>query len=148
MSRFLTTFCVMFLALSLGACAGAGGGGYQAPEEVRQGVIEQITPVQIDSDKKLGVGAIVGGIAGAGIGSLFGAGTGKDLMIAAGAISGAVGGQYMENKYDKPKPGQQIVVRLSSGVLVVVTQPEDPSLQPGQRVYVEGSGQSAKVVPR
>jgi outer membrane lipoprotein SlyB len=148
MNRLLSTVGTMFLVLMLGACAGAGGGGYQEPQEVRQGTIEQITPVQIEGENKLGVGAIVGGIAGAGIGSLFGRGTGKDLMIAAGAISGAVGGQYMENKYDKPKQGQQIVVRLTSGVLVVVTQPEDPNLRPGQPVYVDGSGQGARVLPR
>lgn len=65
-----------------------------------------------------------------------------------GAIGGAVAGQYAQDKYESRKPGRQIVVRLNSGVLVVVTQPENPALHPGQRAFVEGSGSSAVVVPR
>jgi outer membrane lipoprotein SlyB len=138
----------MFLSvLALAACATQGGN--QGPVEIRQGRIEQITAVQIKHPHELGVGAILGGVAGAGLGSLIGQGTGKDVAIAIGAIGGAVGGQYLENnKFDKPKAGQQIVVRLNSGVLVVVTQPVNPTLFVGQWVYVEGSGSGASVVPQ
>jgi len=146
MNRLLSTFSAFLLAMLLAGCAGMGGP--QAPAEIRQGRIEQITPVQLDHPHQLGVGAILGGAGGAAIGSLIGAGTGKDVAIAIGAIAGAVGGQYAENKYESRKPGQQIVVRLNSGVLVVVTQAANPVLTVGQRVYVEGSGQNATVVPQ
>lgn len=109
---------------------------------------QQITEVQLEHPHQLGVGAILGGAASAGLGSLIGAGTGKDVAIGIGAIAGAVGGQYAENKYESNKPDQQVVVRLGSGVLVVVTQARNPALHVGQNVYVEGSGQSAMVVPR
>ena len=66
--------------------------------------------------------------AGAGLGCLIGAGTGKDVAIAVRAIAGAVGGQYVENKYEISKPGQQMVVHLNSGVPVVVTQPANLAL--------------------
>jgi outer membrane lipoprotein SlyB len=88
-------------------------------------------------------------VAGAGIGSLIGAGTGKDVAIAAGAIMGALGGNYAQKKYyDKPVPAQQIFVRLASGVLVEITQPVNADLHVGMPVYIEGSGESARVVPK
>ena len=147
MKRTFGTVLTLFLALTLAACAGGGGGGGYPPE-VRQGKIEQITPVQLDHPNQLGVGAILGGAAGAGLGSLVGGGTGRDVAIAIGAIAGAVGGSYAQNRFQNRREGQQIVVRLDSGVLVVVTQPADGSLRVGQNVYVEGSGPDAKVLPR
>jgi outer membrane lipoprotein SlyB len=43
---------------------------------------------------------------------------------------------------------QQIIVRTQSGVLVQVTQPINPALTKGLKVYVEGSGNDARVVPQ
>jgi outer membrane lipoprotein SlyB len=146
MNRFVGTLFAVLLALALTACASSGGTSY--PPEIRQGRIEQITPIQLDHPHQIGVGAILGGAAGAGIGSLIGAGTGRDVAIAVGAIAGAIGGQYAQNRYETRKPGQQIVVRLKSGVLVVVTQAEDPALRVGQNVYVQGAGADARVVPQ
>ena len=96
----------MALALTLAACAAPGG--QPGEMEIRTGVIEQITPVQIGTNHHSGVGAVVGGLAGLGIGSLIGAGTGR----------------------------------------VSVTQPTNPNLNQGQRVYIEGSGEDARVVVR
>ena len=47
------------LALTLGACAAPGSGPGEM--EIRTGVIEQITNVQIASNQHRGVGAVVGG---------------------------------------------------------------------------------------
>lgn len=139
------------VALLVG-CAGPGGGmggGAAAPEEIRTGVVEQITNTQVKSTHDQGLGAIIGGVAGAGLGSLIGGGTGRDVAIAAGAIAGAIGGNIAQNRYfDKPQAAQQVIVRLSSGVLVAITQPPNPALARGMRVYVEGSGPEARVVPR
>ena len=44
--------------------------------------------------------------------------------------------------------GQQIIVRTSKGVLVSVTQPANTSLSVGQKVFIEGSGEDARVVIR
>jgi len=86
----------------------------QGETEVRQGVIEQITETQLQTNHHRGLGAIVGGLGG----------------------------------YDQPTAGQQIIVRVRSGVLVQITQPANPNLRPGQQVYIEGSGEDARVVPR
>jgi outer membrane lipoprotein SlyB len=39
-------------------------------------------------------------------------------------------------------------VRSYHDVLVSVTQPVNPDLRVGQRVFIEGSGDGARVVPR
>jgi outer membrane lipoprotein SlyB len=148
MKRLFCAFLFVIMTATLAGCAGGGMGGSSAPPEIRQGRIEQITVVQLDHPNQLGVGAIMGGVGGAALGSLIGAGTGRDVAIAVGAIAGAVGGQYAQNRYESRQQGQQIVVRLTSGVLVVVTQKTNAALYVGQNVYVEGSGPDATVLPR
>ncbi|MNE87618.1 hypothetical protein D3C80_1848390 [compost metagenome] len=88
-------------------------------------------------------------MAGVGIGSLIGNGTGRDVAMVAGALAGAAGGNYAEKKhYDQPQQAQQVIVRVKSGVLVSVTQPVNPALTKGSNVYIEGSGNEARVVPQ
>jgi outer membrane lipoprotein SlyB len=116
--------------------------------EIRQGVIEQITDTQLQSNHHRGIGAIVGGLGGLGIGSLIGGGTGRDVAMVAGTLGGALLGNEVQKRRDKPEAGQQIIVRVKSGVLVQVTQPANPNLRTGQRVFIEGSGEGARVVPQ
>ena len=149
MERSMRALAIGVVTLFLGACATPGGGGGAGEVEIRTGRIEQITMTEIRSNHDAGLGAVLGGVAGAGIGSLIGAGTGKDVAIAAGAIMGAIGGNYAQKKYyDKPQPAQQVYVRLGSGVLVEITQPVNPALRTGMPVYIEGSGEEARVVPK
>jgi len=145
MIRIVTLVTVLLLSLTLAACATPGGG---APMEVRTGVVEQIKPTELQGEHDTGLGAVLGGVAGAGLGSLIGAGTGRDVAIAVGAIGGAFAGNYAQRRYEKPVAGEQVIVRLQSGVLIVVTQPLGTPLRVGQRVYVEGTGQSARVLPQ
>lgn len=149
MIKKLATIVTCFVAMTLAACGGGMGGGSTRPDvEIRTGTIEQITDTTVKSEHDKGLGAIIGGVAGAGLGSLIGAGTGRDVAIAAGAIAGVIGGNVAQNKYfDKPEAAQQIFVRLSSGVIIVVTQPPNPALRQGMRVYVSGSGNDARVQP-
>jgi outer membrane lipoprotein SlyB len=150
MNRLYTLLTSTVMALGLAACASSGGGNAPTGEaEIRTGVIEQITLTEVKSNHDQGLGAVLGGVAGAGLGSLIGAGTGRDVAIAAGAIAGAIGGNIAQQKYfDKPQPAQQIFVRLTAGVIIEVTQPVNPALRIGQRVYVEGYGIDARVLPR
>ncbi|MBL8417552.1 MAG: glycine zipper 2TM domain-containing protein [Dechloromonas sp.] len=134
----------VFLALTLTACATTSPGEV----EIRSGVIEQITVVDLPSNQHAGVGAVVGGLAGLGIGSLIGAGTGRDVAMVLGTVGGAFAGNAVQKHYDKPVQGQQIIVRTTSGVLVSISQPTNPGLRQGQRVYIEGSGEDARVVAR
>jgi len=133
-----------FLLALLAACAAPGA--QPGAMEVRQGTVEQITPIQLPSSHHTGVGAVIGGVAGLGVGSLIGGGTGRDVAMVLGTVGGALAGNEVQKKYDKPVPGQQVIVRTHSGVLVSVTQPVNPGLYVGQRVYVEGNGDGARVV--
>jgi len=135
-----------FFVVMLVACAGVGT--QTGETEIRSGIIEQITDVEIKSNHHSGIGAVVGGIAGLGLGSLVGGGTGRDVAMVVGALGGALAGNEVQKKYDKPVPGQQIIVRTTSGVLVSVTQPVSPGLSKGQRVYIEGNGEGAQVRPQ
>jgi len=116
--------------------------------EIRQGVVEQITATQIQSNHHRGVGAVVGGLGGIGIGSLIGGGTGRDVAMVVGTIGGALLGNDVQKKHDQPQSAQQVIVRVRSGVLVAITQPVDTRLKVGQRVYIEGNGEGARVVPQ
>ncbi|WP_051534500.1 glycine zipper 2TM domain-containing protein [Deefgea rivuli] len=117
--------------------------------QIQAGKIEQISDVQITSGRQLGVGAIVGAGAGGLLGSLVGGGTGRDVAIVAGAVGGAVAGSTIERNFNDKEPTQQVVVRVESGVLVVVDQqPADRSLRVGQQVFIEGRGNNARIAPR
>ena len=147
MERRMHSF-VSAAILMLGLTLGAGAVAQTGEREIRSGVIEQITEVQMPTNHHRGIGAVVGGLAGLGIGSLIGRGTGRDVAMVLGTLGGAVTGNEIQKKRDQPEPGQQIIVRVTSGVLVMVTQPVDSRLAPGQPVYIEGSGDGARVIPR
>ncbi|CAN5886439.1 hypothetical protein BH11PSE13_BH11PSE13_42590 [soil metagenome] len=53
-----------------------------------------------------------------------------------GAIGRGLLGNENQQRYDRPIPAQQIIVRVRvrGGVLVSVVQPVDPNLRTGQRV--------------
>ncbi|MFA9441707.1 glycine zipper 2TM domain-containing protein [Uliginosibacterium sp. sgz301328] len=144
---FRSRFAALLAALAVAACA-APNTQQDRLMIVRQGVIEQITPTQIQSTDHMGVGAVVGGIAGAGLGSLMGSGTGRDVAMVAGAIGGTVAGAEAQRRFETPMSGQQIFVRLGSGVLIEITQPTDLNLRVGQNVFVQGNGQAARVIPQ
>jgi outer membrane lipoprotein SlyB len=144
--KISTCLCTAVLALTLTACAAPRG--QPGEVEIRSGVIEQITPTQLQTTGNFGVGAVVGGLAGLGIGSLIGGGSGRDVAMVLGTVGGAVAGHQVQKNYDQPVAGQQIIVRATNGVLISVTQPANNELRQGQKVYVEGSGEDARVVPR
>lgn len=134
------------LAGMLVACAAVGP--QPGEVEIRKGVIEQITDTQLETNHHPGVGAVVGGLGGLGLGSLIGGGTGRDVAMVLGAVGGALAGNEVQKKYEKPISAQQIIVRMANGVLVTVTQPVDHRLSVKQKVYIEGSGEAARVIPQ
>ena len=140
--------CVFAALLALLLVAAAARAQQPGEMEIRQGVIEQITQMDLPTNQHRGLGAIVGGLGGLGIGSLIGGGTGRDVAMVAGTLGGALFGNEIQKRRDEPMPAQQIIVRVKSGVLVAVTQPVDPNLRTGQRVYIEGHGESARVMPQ
>ena len=150
MKVVLSWLSVTLMTVLISACSAVGSTDGGAGEiEIRSGKIEQISLTQMQTNHDSGVGAVLGGLGGLALGSLIGGGTGRDVAMVAGALAGAAGGNYAEKKkYDQPVEAQQIIVRVSSGVLVSVTQPINPSLAKGSKVYIQGSGNDARVVPQ
>lgn len=139
-------------ALSLG-CAemeSIGGSKYGetagtvAGQADREGLIASVEAITVDEDFKLGVGTAVGAVAGGLLGSRMGSGTGSTV---AGAAVGAAAGTYAESKLKK-KDAQRVVVNMKTGGQVTIVQPLDSRLKNGMNVRVDGSGETARVVPR
>ncbi len=141
----LTSLLILALGCVLSINASAATAG---TEEIRQGVIEQITDVQIATNHHKGIGAVIGAGIGLGVGSLVGGGHGRDVAQVLGTLGGAAAGNEVQKKNQQPVAGQQIIVRVTNGVLVAVTQPATGGLRVGQKVYIEGSGDGAQVIPQ
>lgn len=151
---------VIVAALSLMAgCASQQGGALQKPgapgvaqpsqlgeTEVRYGRIARIDPVSLEGDHQLGVGHVLGAVAGGALGHQFGSGGGRMVAQVLGSVGGGYAGGAVQNKYPERRPGQHFTVTLASGVAVGVTQPAQAGLQVGDCVRIDGSGQTARVV--
>ena len=142
-TKYFSRLAALLMALVLAACAAPGP---SFPPEITQGRIEQISPTTIETSSHAGIGAVLGGIGGAGLGSLIGGGTGRDVAMVVGAVGGAVAGNQIAQRYSQPIAGQQIFVRTKAGVLVEVTQPVVPGLRVGQAVFIQGNGENARVM--
>jgi outer membrane lipoprotein SlyB len=144
---------VLLSVALVGGCADMGslGGtkygetGGAASQSERDGTIAQLETIQVDDKYKLGVGTAVGAVAG----GLLGAGVGDSTgATVAGAVLGGVAGTYAESKMGGKQDAQRITVNMKTGGSVTITQPMDGRLREGMAVRVEGSGESARVVPR
>ncbi len=113
----------------------------------RYGRIFRIELVQVDDDYRFGVGTAVGVVAGGIIGSQIGGGSGNTLATVLGAVAGGVAGSALESKSRK-QPAHQVTVDMDTGGRLVITQRVNDRLRTGMRVIVEGSGETARVVPR
>lgn len=143
----------LMLAALVGGCADMGSlggtkygdtGSAVASQSERDGTIATLENLEVDDKVKLGVGTAVGAVAG----GLLGAGVGDSTTATvAGALLGGVAGTYAESKIHK-QDAQRVTVNMATGGSVTITQPMDGRLREGMAVRVEGSGESARVVPR
>jgi len=152
MNQKLAVPLLLSVAL-VGGCADMGSLGgttygetssTAASQSERDGTIAQLENIEVDDKVKLGVGTAVGAVAG----GLLGAGVGDSTTATvAGAVLGGAAGTYAESKIRK-QDAQRITVNMVTGGSVTITQPIDNRLREGMRVRVEGSGENARVVPR
>ena len=133
---------VLLVALLTAASAAAQQMG---EDEVRFGRIERIDPVSLEGDHHLGIGMVLGAVAGGVLGHQFGGGTGRDVLTVMGTLGGGLLGRGVQNKYADRRAGQHIIVKVNSGVAVGITQPADPALRVGDKVRIDGAGQDARV---
>lgn len=147
---------VLCSAALVAGCAemGAFGGprygdtsGTVASQAERNGRIAAIETIKVDSEYKLGIGTAVGAVAGGLLGSQVGSGSGARAATVAGAAVGAAAGTVAESKL-KQQDAHRITVRMDTGGQVTVVQPVNVHFGVGSYVRVEGSGETARVVPR
>jgi outer membrane lipoprotein SlyB len=145
-------FGILVCALLLAGCANDYSGDTydgRAVGEISRadtGTIISIRKIKIKPEGDTpGLGALVGGTAGALAGSAFGGGRGKLLTAAAGGVAGGVAGHMIQNR---AQDGFEYTVRLDTGATIVVTQGPNPALSVGQRVNVINSQKGrSRVVP-
>lgn len=122
-------------------------GGSTSVQTERTGKITQIELIKVDEDYKFGIGTVAGAVAGGLLGSQIGEGRGTTAATVIGAAAGAAAGTVVESKMKK-KDAQRVTVQMTTGGSVTIVQPVDTRLKPGMAVRIEGSGETARVVPR
>lgn len=151
--KFCSSLLLMFMLVLVGGCSEMGTMGgprygetssTPARQSDRYGTITRLERVKVDDSYKLGVGTAVGAVAGGILGSEIGDSTGATV---AGAVLGGLAGTYGESKLVK-KNAQKITVGMDTGGRVTILQPENSRLREGMKVWIEGSGENARVLPR
>lgn len=148
-----TVLPLVLSAFLLGGCSDLGSlggtkygeaGTATTSQTERDGTITKLENIEVDDKYKLGVGTAVGAVAG----GILGAGVGDSTTATvAGAVLGGVAGTYAESKIHK-QDAQRVTVNMKTGGSVTILQPMDGRLREGMGVRVEGSGENARVVPR
>ena len=110
---------------------------------MRAGVVEEVRRVPLPASSGY-IGTIGGGTVGGIAGGTLGGGRGSQAASVAGAVAGSVAGYALENAVTA-KEGLEISVRLDSGSLLVVVQPDGESFRAGERVRVLSGARSTRV---
>jgi outer membrane lipoprotein SlyB len=147
----ITIVLALAAAATLAGCATSKSGDVYSRNEalreqtVRLATVESVRPVTIQGTRSgIGpaAGAVVGGVAGSGVGH----GRGSTIAGVLGAVGGGVAGQAIEEGSTR-KNGVEITVRLDNGELRAIVQEETDKFVAGQRVRLLTSGGVTRVSP-
>lgn len=157
-SRFLTITSSIVLVAGLAACAApmnqqpvatfpAQTYPTQAPQGnyVEYGRVRNVEVIQTQQQAKStsGVGAVLGGVAGAVVGRQIGGGSGRDIATVVGAVGGAVAGNAIEgNRNATNAPVNQtyrVSVQMDNGTMRAYDVPSYGELRIGDRVKIENN---------
>ncbi|HWD22954.1 MAG TPA: glycine zipper 2TM domain-containing protein [Burkholderiales bacterium] len=147
----ITIVLALAAAATLAGCATSRSGDVYSRDEalreqtVRLGTVESVRPVTIQGTRSgIGAasGAVVGGVAGSGVGH----GRGSTIAGVLGAVGGGVAGQAIEEGTTR-KSGVEITVRLDNGELRAIVQEETDKFVAGQRVRLLTTGGVTRVSP-
>jgi len=129
------------LALAIAGCASRPG-----EADVRDGRIVRIDPVSVQSDHQLGVGSVLGTVAGNSLGHPGATAGNRAVAEVLGALGGGYGSERLKDEYPARRPAEHLTVALDNGVAIGVTQLEAEGLHTGDCVRIDGSGETARVV--
>jgi len=124
----------------------AGCASRPSETDVRHGRIVRIDPVSLQSDHQLGVGSVLGAVAGSALGHPGAAGGNRAVAEVLGALGGGYGSEGLKDEYPARRPAEHLTVALTNGVAIGVTQLEAGDLHAGDCVRIDGSGETARVV--
>ncbi|GAB3247440.1 outer membrane lipoprotein [Chitinimonas naiadis] len=139
------------ITLALAGCASDRSANIYMPSEalnearVREGMVESIRPVKIQSDSEIGkiIGAVIGGVA---VGGNVGKGNGSIVSGVLGAAAGGAVGNAL-GKEANSKDGVELVLKMDNGEVIAVVQESDITFVPGQKIRVITRGRVSRVVP-
>jgi len=146
MRPLLNIVAILLLTACAGSQQGIGSGSADTPKEIiKLGVIESVTPIELDASS--GGGSTVGSI----FGQVGGASTGGGRGSVAGSVLGTVlGGTLGHQAGIATKPGLEIWVKLDDeeGKSTYVMQPGKPdAFKVGDRVRVVRKKGETRVEP-
>ncbi len=146
MSKKLLSGSIMLVGLALAGC-GTTSDRYTTTDSSRAyddryyssaycdncGVVESIAVNQ--SRPGVGAGAVIGGLAGAAVGSQIGDGRGQTAATILGAAGGAYAGHKIQQN-QRENNQVRFTVRMQDGTIRNVFQPDNPGLRVGDAVRV------------
>jgi outer membrane lipoprotein SlyB len=142
MKKILVPLMICIATVLVGCASNLSGESYSRSEtrkvqQIEYGTITQLRPVNIEGTKTpigSGAGAIVGGIAGSGVGG----GRTSSVMAVIGAVAGGMAGAAIEEGVTRTH-GVEITVKTRSGQTLAVVQ----ALSPNERFSV---GEQVRVI--
>lgn len=154
-SRFLSVVSSVVVVAGLAACAApmnqpAPVSSYPAstyPGQPQSNYVEygRVSNVEVmrtqDPARTSGVGAVLGGVAGAAVGSQIGGGSGRTAATVIGAVGGAVAGNAVERSRNTQAVNEtyRVSVQLDNGGTRAYDVPSFGELRVGDRVKIENN---------
>jgi outer membrane lipoprotein SlyB len=134
------------LLLAAAALAAAGCASWPDGSDLRHGRVARVDAISLQGDSQLGVGAVLGAVAGRALGHSFASGDSRTVAQVVGALGGGHAGSAPGGDYPARRPGEHLTVTLNRGVAVGIAQPGASGLRAGDCVRVDGAGETARVV--
>jgi outer membrane lipoprotein SlyB len=155
-TRFLSVVSSVVVVAGLAACAApmSQPAPYPAnyptstyPSQPQGNYIEygRVSNVEVlrtqDPARTSGVGAVLGGVAGAAVGSQIGGGSGRTAATVIGAVGGAVAGNAIEKSRNTQPVNEsyRVSVQLDNGGTRAYDVPSYGDLRVGDRVKIENN---------
>ena len=130
---------ILLLALVAAGCATRPGDA-----DLRLGRVARIDPISVQSDHQLGVGSVLGAVAGGALGHPSGTAGSRAVAQVLGAVGGGYAREAPQEDYPARRAGVHLTVILSNGVSVGLTQLAAEGLRTGDCVRIDGAGETAR----
>jgi outer membrane lipoprotein SlyB len=122
------------LLVAAAALVAAGCASRPSESDLRHGRVARVDAVSLQSEHQLGVGAVLGAVAGRALGQPFATGDSRAVAQVIGALGGSYAAGALEGDYPARRPGEHVTVTLNRGVAVGIAQLGTSGLRAGDCV--------------